>query len=131
ALEGRTPYKAWTGRKPDVSHFREFGSDMWVLDESKGRSKLEPKSAKMVFVGFMEGSKAVRYWDRRLKVVKVSRNFAFNENEELKGLEVAEVPGLEAEGEISVPKDTPSSQTLVQPTLKETEENSRVLRVKN
>ena len=55
----------------------------------------------MVFVGFMEGSKAVRYWDKEGRTIKVSRKFAFSENEELKELEVMEIPGLEAEGETS------------------------------
>ena len=82
ALKGKTPYEAWTGKKPDVSHFREFGCDVWILDETKNKSKLAPKSQKMTFVGFMEGSKAVRYWDRAARSIKVSRNFVFNENEE-------------------------------------------------
>ena len=98
-MKGKTPYEAWTGKKPNVSHFREFGSDVWVLDESKNRSKLAPKSKKMIFVGFLEGSKAVRYWDKEGRAVRVSRNFAFNEGEELKELQVIEIPGLEAEGE--------------------------------
>jgi len=54
----------------------------------------------MVFVGFMDGSKVVRYWDKRTGVIKVSRNVSFNKNEELRGLEIVEVPSLQAEGEI-------------------------------
>ncbi len=109
ALKGKTPYEAWTGKKPDVSHFREFGCDVWVLDESKNRSKLAPKSKKMVFMGFMDGSKAVRYWDKTSRNVKVSRNVSFNDNEEPRELEVVEVPGLQAEGEVKgnlAPKTT-------------------------
>ena len=53
----------------------------------------------MIFVGFMEGSKTVRYWDKDGRAIKVSRNFTFNENEELKELQVVELPSLEAEGE--------------------------------
>ena len=56
----------------------------------------------MVFVGFMDGSKVVRYWDKRTGVIKVSRNVSFNENEELRGLEIVEVPSLQAEGEIGI-----------------------------
>jgi len=41
ALKGKTPYEAWTGKKLDVTHFMEFGCDVWVLDESKNRSKLD------------------------------------------------------------------------------------------
>ena len=136
ALKGKTPYEAWTGKKPDVSHFREFGSDVWILDEDKNRSKLAPKSKKMVFVGFMEGSKAVRYWDKKMRNIKVSRNFAFNENEELRELEVREVPGLQAEGESrdETPSQTTSDKTEItqdtsktsnEPTHTETNRNLR------
>lgn len=115
ALKGKTPFEAWTGKKPDVSHFREFGCDVWVLDESKDRSKLAPKSKKMVFVGFMEGSKAVRYWDKQMRNIKVSRNVSFNENEEPKELEITEVPGLQVEGEDET--ITPSQTTTEGPEI--------------
>ena len=94
ALQSVTPYEAWTKKKPNVSHFREFGLDVWILDESKNRSKLAPKSKKTVFVGFIEGSKAVRYWDKEGRSIKVSRNFAFSENEELKELQITELQWL-------------------------------------
>jgi hypothetical protein len=110
-----TPYEAWTGKKPDVSHFREFGCDVWVLDESKNRSKLSPKSQKMVFVEFMEGSKAVRYWDRTTGTVKVSRNVAFNENDEPQELGIVEVPNVVTKGEI-----TSSASTLAPETTQNT-----------
>ena len=45
---------------------------MWILDETKGQLKLEPKSVRKVFVGFMEGLKSVRYWDKDSRVVRVS-----------------------------------------------------------
>jgi hypothetical protein len=48
-----TLWANWTQKKPDISHLREFGCDVWVLDESKNRSKLDPKSKKMKFVGFI------------------------------------------------------------------------------
>jgi transposase InsO family protein len=112
ALKGMTPYQAWTGKKPDVSHFREFGCDVWVLDETKNRSKLVPKSHKMVFVGFEEGSKGVRYWDRRTGKIKVSRNVAFNENDEPKELEIVELPDVEVEGENeTIATSTPAPET--------------------
>ena len=83
-----------------MAHLREFGSDVWILDESKNRSKLAPKSMKMTFVGFMDGSKSVRYYDQKRQNIKVSRNFTFNENEEPGELkEIAKIPSLQAEGE--------------------------------
>src|SRR6266498_4392158 len=115
ALKGKTPYEAWTGKKPDVTHFREFGCDVWVLDESKNRSKLDRKSNKMVFIGFMDGLKAVRYWNKRTGVIKVSSNVSFNENEELRGLEIVEVPSLQAEGEIGTGS---ASKTMAENPMK-------------
>jgi len=54
-----------TACPPDVSHLREFGHDVWVLDETKNRSKLTPKSNKLIFVGFHDGSKSVHYYDAK------------------------------------------------------------------
>src|ERR1700677_1402278 len=42
ALTGKTPYEAMFHTKPDISHLRPFGSDVYVLDESQPRSKLDP-----------------------------------------------------------------------------------------
>ena len=41
ALRGMTPYEAWTRKKPQVAHFREFGSDIWILNEDKSKSKFD------------------------------------------------------------------------------------------
>ena len=41
ALNRKTPLEAWCGRKPDVSHLREFGSPVWILTEGQ-ITKLQP-----------------------------------------------------------------------------------------
>jgi len=41
ALRGMTPYEAWTRKKPQVAHFQEFRSDVWILDEDKSKSKFD------------------------------------------------------------------------------------------
>ena len=97
------PYEAETGRKPNVSHLWEFGCDVWILDESINKSKLDPRSKKMIFVRFMNGSKVVRYYDAKNRLIKVSRNVAFNEDEELWALDIIEVPSIQIEGEIISP----------------------------
>ena len=73
--------------------------EVWVPDESKNRLKLEPKAKKVVFIRIMEGLKVIRYWDKDARIIKVSRNFTFSENGELKELQVTKVPSLGAEGE--------------------------------
>ena len=114
-----TPFEAWTGEKPSVGHLREFGCDVWVLDESKNRSKLSLRSNKMKFTGFMDGSKSIQYYDAATRLIKVSRNFAFNENDDLNELEIyTDLPDLvDVEGE-----DTPSDESTnaeINPTTTE------------
>ncbi|KAF4622418.1 hypothetical protein D9613_009127 [Agrocybe pediades] len=118
ALDGSTPYEGWFGKKPDVSHLREFGCDVWILDEAK-KTKLHPRSKKMVFVGFNDGSKSVRYYDSQHRSIKTSRNFVFNENEEAGE---ASIPGLRSEGEKDVTPDaqTSSDSTSASPTTSTT-----------
>ena len=72
ALMDMTPFEAWSGTKPDVSHLREFGCDVCILDEDKNRSKLTLKSKKMIFTGFKDGPKAVHYYDTATQKIKVS-----------------------------------------------------------
>ena len=30
SVKGKNPYEAWLGHKPNVSHFRIFGSGVWA-----------------------------------------------------------------------------------------------------
>ena len=112
-----TPFEAWTGEKPSVGHLREFGCDVWVLDESKNRSKLSPRSNKMKFTRFMDGSKSIRYYDAATRLIKVSRNFAFNENDDLNELEIyTDLPDLvDVEGE-DTPSDESTNADKINPT---------------
>ena len=56
----------------------------------------------------MDGSKSIRYYDAATRSIKVSRNFAFNENDDLNELEIyTDLPDLvDVEGE-----DTPSDNS--------------------
>jgi hypothetical protein len=55
ALNGRTPYEAWYGRKPAVSHLRVFGC--LAFGKELGHiGKLDDKSTPGVFIGYVEGS---------------------------------------------------------------------------
>ena len=64
ALDRSTLLKSWCGKRPNVSHLQEFGSPVWILTEGQNLSKLEPKSEQHIFVGFSDGPKAVRYYNR-------------------------------------------------------------------
>jgi hypothetical protein len=47
-----TPFKAWTGDKPDVTDFCIFGSRAWTHIPSKKRKSLDPQSTPCIFVGY-------------------------------------------------------------------------------
>ena len=44
-----TPYQAWTGKRPNVSHLREFSAPVWVLLQGQAvQKKMLPKSQRRV-----------------------------------------------------------------------------------
>lgn len=80
ALKGKTPYEAWNGKKPDISHFRKFGQDVYVLEEVR-ESKLDRKARKVKFLAFLDGPKAIKYYDpERARFIGVSRNFTWDDS---------------------------------------------------
>ena len=79
ALHGDTPYHIWTGKKPDISHFRIFGCLAYVLVHKKKRKALQPHSKKCIFVGYPEGVKAWKFWDPVSKQIIISSHAAFDE----------------------------------------------------
>ena len=76
ALESKTPLEVWCGCKPDVSHLQEFGSPVWILTEGQ-LSKFQPRSKEHTFMGFVDGPKAIKYYDASTRQVHISRNFRF------------------------------------------------------
>jgi transposase InsO family protein len=62
ALNSRTSYEAWHGRKPAVSHLWVFGC--LAFGKELGHiGKLDDRSTPGVFIGYAEGSKAYRILD--------------------------------------------------------------------
>ena len=59
-LKNITPEEACSSIKPDVSHFRVFGSDAWAHIPNVKHKALEPKSEKCIFVGYFEDVKGYR-----------------------------------------------------------------------
>lgn len=49
AVLNQTPYEAWRGRRPTVSHLRIFGCIAYAFVSSQFRHKLDNKSEKCIF----------------------------------------------------------------------------------
>jgi len=80
ALQGKTPIEAWTNKCPNIAHLQEFGIPVWILQEQQNISKLKPKSFEQIFVGFEDGPKAIKYYDKGTHHIKTSRNYYFSES---------------------------------------------------
>jgi hypothetical protein len=78
ALNGRTPYEAWHGRKPAVSHRRVFGC-LALAKELGHIGKLDNRSISGVFISYAEVSKAYRILDPGTQRVRTMRDVVFDE----------------------------------------------------
>jgi hypothetical protein len=78
SLKGQTPYEKWFHKKPNIAHLREFGTPVWVLLQGLNKPrKMEPKSRRRIFVGYDDGSKAIKYYNAETRKVLTSRNIRF------------------------------------------------------
>jgi hypothetical protein len=77
ALNGRTPYEAWRGRKPAVSHLQVFGC--LAFGKELGHiGKLDDRSTLGVFIGYTESSKAYRILDPGTQRVRMTCDVVFD-----------------------------------------------------
>lgn len=76
ALNGKTPFEAKTGQKPDLSKLKEFGCKAWVL---QSKTKLDGRVVEARWVGFdqqtADGHRI--YWPNR-RSITVERNVTFD-----------------------------------------------------
>ncbi|XP_048625675.1 uncharacterized protein LOC106444440 isoform X1 [Brassica napus] len=79
ALNDRTPYEAFRGVKPNLSHLRTFGCIGYAKIEKKLLKKLDERSRLLVHLGTEPGSKAYRLLDPQTQRVVVSRDVVFDE----------------------------------------------------
>jgi hypothetical protein len=80
ALGDKTPEEAFSGKKPDVGHFRIFGCLTYSHVPSEKRTKLETTTEKGIFVGYSETSKAFRIYIPSLRKTILRRDVRFEED---------------------------------------------------
>ena len=87
-LQNRSPHRAvgnkktknsFTGKKPEVSHFRIFGCLTFSHVPFEKRTKLDPTTKKGIFVGYDETSKAFHIYLPSSRKVVVRREVRFEE----------------------------------------------------
>jgi transposase InsO family protein len=110
ALKNITPEEAWTKIKPDVSHFRVFGSIAWAHIPDEKRKALQPKSEKCIFVGYSEDVKGYRLLQPHCNEIILRRDVKFDENLLACEPNSAGVPSLACEPSSA---DVPSSVPIL------------------
>jgi transposase InsO family protein len=83
-LGRKTPEEVFTGRRPEVGHFRIFGCLVYCHVPSEKRTKLEATAEKGIFVGYSETSKAYRVYIPSLRKTVVRRDVKFEEDRALR-----------------------------------------------
>jgi len=79
--------EAFSGKKPEVGHFRIFGCITYTYVPSEKRTKLEPMAERGIFVGYSETSKAFRIYLPSLRKIVLRRDVRFEEDKPLGSLE--------------------------------------------
>ena len=76
AVNGKTPFEIWFGRKPDVSKLQILGTKSWALVREENRAKFDPGSNLHYLVGYTKGG--YRLWNPDAKNIRC-RDVKFDE----------------------------------------------------
>ena len=79
ALDGGIPEEAWTGKNVNYSFLKTFGCEVFVHIDKENRTKLEDKSKKCTFIGYIVNDFGYRLWDYENHKIISSRDVVFNE----------------------------------------------------
>jgi hypothetical protein len=75
----KTSYKLLTGKKPNVSYFRVFGSKCFILVKRGRKSKFAPKAVEGFLLGYDSNTRAYRVFNKSTGLVEVSCDIVFYE----------------------------------------------------
>ena len=101
-LDSKTPEEVFTDKKPNVSHFRIFGSPVYFHVPKEQRSKLDSSGKKGIFVGYSENSKGYRIYVVGQREVEISHDVTFDEDMALS--KVDNLPILRKDKEVDTRK---------------------------
>jgi hypothetical protein len=75
----KTSYELLTGKKPNVSYFRVFGSKCFILVKRGRKSKFAPKAVEGFLLGYDSNTMAYRVFNKSTGLVEVSCDIVFDE----------------------------------------------------
>jgi hypothetical protein len=75
----KTSYELFTGKNPNVSHFRVFGSKCFILIKRGRNSKFAPKAVEGFLLGYDSNTRAYRVFNKSIGLVEVSCDIVFDE----------------------------------------------------
>lgn len=74
------PIQLWNGTKPDATQMQIFGTKCFAYIPKEERRKLDNTAKEVYFLGYEEGSKAYRLYDKSSHKVIISRDVRFIKN---------------------------------------------------
>jgi hypothetical protein len=75
----KTSYELLTGKKPNVSYFRVFGSKCFIFVKRGRKSKFAPKAVEGFLLGYDSNTRAYRVFNKSTGLVEVSCDIVFDE----------------------------------------------------
>jgi hypothetical protein len=75
----KTSYELLTGKKPNVSYFRVFGSKCYILVKRGRKSKFAPKVVEGFLLGYDSNTRAYRVFNKSTGLVEVYCDIVFDE----------------------------------------------------
>jgi hypothetical protein len=75
----KTSYELLTGKKPNVSYFRVFGSKCFILIKRGRKTKFAPKDVEDFLLGYDSNTRAYRVFNKSTRLVEVSCDIVFDE----------------------------------------------------
>jgi hypothetical protein len=79
-FKDKTPCEAWSGLKPEVTHFHIFASRAWAWIPSEKRKALDPQSTEYIFFGYPDGVKGYQLIDISLDWIIIDHSVQFEES---------------------------------------------------
>jgi hypothetical protein len=75
----KTSYELLTGKKPNVSYFRVFGSKCFIIIKRGRKSKFAPKVVEGFLLGYDSNIRAYRVFNKSTRLVEVYCDIVFDE----------------------------------------------------